>query len=244
VAGEALSCRGIVVAFEGLRALDGVDLELRRGDILGLIGTNGAGKTTLVNVISGYETPSEGSVSLGDREITGLPPQRLARSGVVRTFQSGRLFPSFTVLETLEVAGVAAGLSRRDARTQGFELLERAGIRRLAEVATGAVSQGQVRIVGVLRALATRPAFMLVDEPAAGSNESEGDQILELLRWIAAEHTAGLLVIEHDMSLIMRLCPRIQVLDHGRTIAIGAPDEVRANPEVIRAYLGSADAVH
>ena len=238
----ALSCRGIEVAFEGLKALDGVDLVLGRGEILGLIGTNGAGKTTLVNVISGYETPSAGTVSLVDQDVTGWTPQRLARAGVVRTFQSGRLFPTFTVLETLEVAGVAAGSTRRDARAQARRLLDRAGVRALANVPAGAVSQGQVRIVGVLRALATRPAFMLVDEPAAGSNESEGDQILELLRWIAAEHTAGLLVIEHDMSLIMRLCPKIQVLDHGRTIAIGAPEEVRADPEVIRAYLGSGDA--
>lgn len=241
---ERLECHGIHVEFDGIRALDGVDVTLDRGDVLGLIGTNGAGKTTLVNVISGYQPPSGGRITVGGRDVTRWSPERLARAGVVRTFQSGRMFPQLTVAETLEVAGVGGGLRRRRARQEGGRLIDGSSLAGLGDVSASALSHGQVRVLGVLRALATRPRFIFVDEPAAGSNEAESEQILELLAWIGRECGVGLLVIEHDMSLIMRLCPRIQVLDHGRTIAIGTPAEVRADAEVIRAYLGTGEDEH
>jgi ABC-type branched-subunit amino acid transport system ATPase component len=241
---EVLQCEGIAVEFDGIRALDGVDLTLERGAVLGLIGTNGAGKTTLVNVISGYQPASAGSVSVAGRDVTGWSPARLARAGVVRSFQSGRVFPDFTVRETLEVAGVGGGLTRRKAREAADRLIQGSSLAGLASVRAAALAHGQVRVLGVLRALATRPRFVFVDEPAAGSNESESEEILKLLESIARDEGVGLLVIEHDMTLIMRLCPRIQVLDHGRTIAIGSPAEVRANPEVIQAYLGTEGEAH
>jgi ABC-type branched-subunit amino acid transport system ATPase component len=238
-ASEGLSCRGIRVSFDGIHALDGVDLDLRRGEVLGLIGTNGAGKTTLVNVISGYQAGTGGTVSVDGSDVTGWKPARLARAGVVRTFQAGRMFPALTVLETLEVAGVGGGMSRRAAREQARRLLRGTNLAGLGGVQTASLPHGQVRVLGILRALATGPNYVLVDEPAAGSNEEESDEILRQLQRIVSELEVGLLVIEHDMSLIMRLCPRIQVLDHGKTIAVGSPTEVREDPEVVRAYLGT-----
>lgn len=236
---ETLRCQGVKVLFEGVQAVEDVDLELKRGAIMGLIGTNGAGKTTLVNVISGYQPSDAGRVLLGDREITGWPPARLARAGVVRTFQNGRVFPALTVVENVEVAGVGTGLGTGPARRRAYELLETAGLSDRRDVPASALTHGEVRVLSLARALATSPRFMLVDEPAAGSNETESERLLELLRWIAKEFEVGLLVIEHDMSLIMRLCHRIQVLDHGRTIALGDPAEVRKNPSVVAAYLGT-----
>jgi branched-chain amino acid transport system ATP-binding protein len=235
-----LRCEGAAVEFDGLKALDGVDLELEQGAILGLIGTNGAGKTTLVNVISGYQPPTAGSVWLGERDITGWPPDRLARSGVVRTFQNGRLFPALTVFQNVEVAGLGTGVDRGEARERAWSLLRRTGLDKRAAAPAGGLPHGDVRKLSILRALATLPRFILVDEPAAGSNEAESDELIELLSWISSEFTIGLLVIEHDMTLIMRLCPLIQVLDHGRTIALGPPDRVRADEDVLRAYLGTA----
>jgi ABC-type branched-subunit amino acid transport system ATPase component len=236
----ALRCSDVRVTFDGIHALDGVALRLDPGEILGLIGTNGAGKTTLVNVISGYQPTTGGQVLLGDQDITGWAPERLARAGVVRTFQNARPFPALSVLQTVEVAAICGGSSKRQASRTAWELLERAGIARLAGTASSALSHGQVRVLGILRALATAPRFVLVDEPAAGSNEQESDAILRLLEGIVEDFEVGMLVIEHDMSLIMRLCPRIQVLDHGKTIAEGPPAAVRVDPDVIRAYLGTA----
>jgi branched-chain amino acid transport system ATP-binding protein len=210
---------------------------------MGLIGTNGAGKTTLVNVISGYQRPSEGRVVLGGRDVTRWAAERLAVAGVVRTFQAGRVFPALSVLENIEAAGAATGNSRKRARARAHELLERVGMTSHSELPASALPHGDIRILGILRALATGPRYMLVDEPAAGSNETESQRLLDLLRWIAGEHEIGLLVIEHDMTLIMRLCHEIQVLDHGKTIAHGTPESVRSDPEVIRAYLGTEERV-
>ena len=236
---DCLTCCGIGVTFAGLRALSGVDLRLRRGEILGLIGTNGAGKTTLVNVLSGYQQPSSGSVWLGGIDITSWSPERRASAGVVRTFQGGHLFPRLTVAENIEVAATGVGLGRRAARESAPEVLESASLSHRWSAPAGTLTHGEIRVAGILRAMAVSPQFMLVDEPAAGSNETETETLLQLLGVIARDHSVGLLVIEHDMALIMKLCAAIQVLDHGETIALGSPSEVRSNAAVIDAYLGT-----
>jgi branched-chain amino acid transport system ATP-binding protein len=227
--------------------VDGVDLTLRKSEILGLIGPNGAGKTTLVNALSGFQRPSSGSVALDGRDVTGWSPNRLARQGLARTFQSVRLFHGLTVAENVELGGVGVGTTRRAARRHATELLERLGLADKADMLAAGLPHGLERRLGIVRSLATRPAFLLLDEPAAGLNEQESDELVQTLTTIRDDFLCGLVVIEHDMRLIMRLCERIQVLDHGKTIAVGAPAEVRADPAVLTAYLGTkgaADAGH
>ena len=233
-----LEVRDLAVHFEGVKAVDGVDLELVRGEILGLIGPNGAGKTTFVNAITGFQAPTTGTIDLDGVDVTGWSPSRLARRGIVRTFQSVRLFPRLTVLENIEVAAVGSGLGRREARLLAIELLKRFDLAgRTHELGTG-LPHGQERRLGIVRALACRPRYLLLDEPAAGLNEAESDELVGALGAIRDDFGCGLLVIEHDMRVIMRLCERLQVLDYGKTIAIGTPAEVRKDPAVLVAYLG------
>jgi branched-chain amino acid transport system ATP-binding protein len=237
---EGVDARGIAVHFEGVKAVDGVDLTLARGEILGLIGPNGAGKTTFVNALTGFQRLTAGAVSVDGRETTGWPASRIARVGLVRTFQSVRLFPRLTVLENVEAAGVATGLGRGQARRLAYELLDRFGLRERAHQPGAGIPHGQERALGIVRALATRPRYLLLDEPAAGLNEAEGDLLVHSLAAVRDEFGCGLLIIEHDMRVIMRLCERIHVLDYGRTLADGTPEAVRTNPAVLTAYLGSA----
>jgi branched-chain amino acid transport system ATP-binding protein len=219
-----LECRGLKVHFDGVKAVDGVDVALHGGEILGLIGPNGAGKTTLVNALTGFQRPTAGSVYLDDVEVTGWPPDRLARAGLARTFQAVRLFAGLTVLENVELGAMGVGLGRRDAQRWAWELLGRLGLTEIADLLAASVPHGMERRLAIVRALATRPAFLLLDEPAAGLTEVESDTLM---------------VIEHDMRVIMRLCERIQVLDHGKTISIGTSAEVQSDPAVLKAYLGT-----
>jgi branched-chain amino acid transport system ATP-binding protein len=242
--GGLLEAREIRVHIRGVRALDGVDLELRPAEILGLIGPNGAGKTTLVNVLSGFQRATTGSVALAGEEITTWTTAEIARAGLVRTFQDVRLFSGLTVFENVEAAAVTDGASRREARELAGELLARLGLEaRRGEPAAG-LPHGEERRLGIARALAARPRFLLLDEPAAGLDEAESDELVDALASIREAFRLGLLVIEHDMRLIMRLCERIQVLDHGQTIAIGTAAEVRRDPAVLTAYLGSGAGEH
>ena len=235
-----LEAAGVKVHFEGVRALDGVDLELEQGELLGLIGPNGAGKTTLVNALSGFQRPTDGAIRLEGEEVTDWPPHRLARSGLARTFQNLRLFGGLTAFENAELGALGVGLGRREARRRAWEALELLGLAdRHAETAR-ALPQGEERKLGLARALAMRPRFLLLDEPAAGLNEAESDRLVATITRVGEWLGCGILVIEHDMRLIMRLCRRIQVLDYGRTISVGTPEQVRADPAVIQAYLGSA----
>ena len=236
---ESLKAKGVVVHFSGIKAVDGVELELKRGEILGLIGPNGAGKTTLVNAITGFQPMMAGTVFLAGRDASGWSPDRLAREGLARTFQNARLFGGLTAFENIEVGALGVERGREAARQLAWHLLERLGLERSADIAASALPYGMERRLAIARALATRPRFLLLDEPAAGLNEVEGDELISVIQVVRDEFGCGVLVIDHDMRLIMGLCERIQVLDHGRTICLGNPQEVVADPRVIEAYLGS-----
>jgi branched-chain amino acid transport system ATP-binding protein len=236
----ALVIEEVTKDFVGLRALDLVSLRLDQGEILGLIGPNGSGKTTLINVVTGFLKPDGGRAWVGDVDITDWSPHKIARIGVARTFQTIKLFLGLTVFENVEVAAVSAGLPRREARQRAAAVLERLGAARLADLPAGALPYGEERRVEIARALAVNPSFLLLDEPAAGLNEAESDALLETLASIPQETGCGMLIVDHDMRLVMRLCDRLHVLNYGKTIGEGSPDEVRSNPAVIQAYLGAS----
>jgi branched-chain amino acid transport system ATP-binding protein len=192
--------------------------------------------------VSGLLPPTAGRVLVGGTVVTGRPAHAIARAGVARTFQSVRLFRGLTVRENIEVAARASGVNRTDAGRRTDELLADFGLVRWAGVLAGALPYGLERSLEMARAIATGASFLLLDEPAAGLNESEGDALLARLAGIPAARDCGILVIDHDMRLIMRLCRRLHVLAHGQTIAEGTPEEIRRNPAVVAAYLGSAGA--
>jgi ABC-type branched-subunit amino acid transport system ATPase component len=238
-AARTLETRGVRVAFAGVLAVRDVSLELTRGEILGLIGPNGAGKTTLVNVLSGFVRPTQGQIFLDGRDISRVPVHARAGLGLARTFQSVRLFGRLTVRENIEAAALATGLRGRRARARTHEVLEQMALSEESELLAAQLSYGAERRVGVARALATGAAFLLLDEPAAGLDDSETAELSRLLARIRAELGIGMLVIEHDMALVMAICDRVHVLAEGATIAVGTPQEIRAHPEVQQAYLGN-----
>jgi ABC-type branched-subunit amino acid transport system ATPase component len=239
---ETFEATGVAVHFAGLRAVDGVDLRVEPGEILGLIGPNGAGKTTLVNAITGFQRLTAGRIELAGSDVTDWSASSLARKGVCRTFQSVRLFPDLSVRENVELGAIGAGASRRVAGERTEALIERMQLESVAGRDASEIPHGQERRVGIARALATNPRFLLLDEPGAGLNEEESAELLAALRSIRDDFDCALVVIEHDMGLIMQLCERIQVLDHGKTLAIGTPSEVARDPAVLEAYLGSGKA--
>jgi branched-chain amino acid transport system ATP-binding protein len=226
-----------------VHALRDVTLKLGRAEIAGLIGPNGAGKSTLVNVLSGFDRPTSGTVELEGRDVTHWSPSRRGRQGLSRTFQHSHAFRSLSVRENLEVAALGVGAAAREARRRASELLETLGLSAQAEAPAGTLAQGDERRLGVARALATRPRFVLLDEPAAGLPEAEVPDFAEAVRGVRDDHDAGVLLIDHNMALIMGLCDRIYVLDQGRVLAEGTPEEIRANLDVAAAYLGES-AVH
>jgi branched-chain amino acid transport system ATP-binding protein len=223
-----------------VQALTEVDLELARSEVVGLIGPNGAGKTTLVNVITGFDFPTTGRVELEDRDVTRWSPQRLGRAGLARTFQHGHAFKGLTVQENVEVAALGVGASSRDARLRAQRLLGALGLAARAGESASALPHGDERKLGVARALATEPRFVLMDEPAAGLTEAEVPELAAVVRSVRDEHGAGVLLIDHNVTLILDVCDRIQVLDQGRTLAEGTPDEIRKNIDVANAYLGGS----
>jgi len=230
-------------AFDGVHALRHVTLELRTGEIVGLIGPNGAGKSTLVNVLTGFDFPDEGSVELEGRVITRWSPHRRGRHGLARTFQHSRSFRELSVRENVEVAALGSGVGVREARRRADDLLDRLRLTAYARAPARSLPHGDERRLGVARALATSPRFVLMDEPAAGLPEAEVPDFAAVVRSVAEDHEAGVLLIDHNMALVMDVCHRIQVLDHGATLAEGAPGEIRANLDVASAYLGET-AVH
>jgi ABC-type branched-subunit amino acid transport system ATPase component len=236
----SLRADGVGRSFAGLQALQDVDLTVERGDIVGLIGPNGSGKTTLLNVLSGVLAPTAGRVHLGDLDITGWRAHRVASKGVARTFQNIRLFGQMTVLENVEVGaalhpeGPVGASLRRAARA----MLAETGLLDVADRTASKLPYGVQRRVEIARALATQPTFLLLDEPAAGTNEAESDELRELIAELREKHNLGMLVVEHDLRLIMRLADRIVVLNEGRRISEGSADDVRNDPAVKEAYLG------
>jgi branched-chain amino acid transport system ATP-binding protein len=238
--GGSLRASSVSRSFEGVEALRGVTLELRRGEVVGLIGPNGAGKSTLVNVLSGFDRPTSGTVELEGRDVTRWPAHRRGRNGLARTFQHSHAFGSLTVRENVEVAALGVGTGARGAARRADELLELVGLRSYADAAAAALAHGDERRLGVARALATSPRFVLMDEPAAGLPEAEVPPFAAVVRSVRDDHGAGVLLIDHNMSLIMDVCDRIHVLDQGRTLAEGTPDEIRANIDVVAAYLGES----
>jgi branched-chain amino acid transport system ATP-binding protein len=238
--GSTLRASSVSRSFTGVRALNGVSLELHRREVVGLIGPNGAGKSTLVNVLSGFDVPTEGSVSLDGRDVTRWSPHRRGRAGIARTFQHSRSFRGLTVRENVEVAALGVGAGPRVARRRADGLLELLALEPFAEAPAGTLAHGDERRLGVARALATEPAFVLMDEPAAGLPEAEVPEFAAVLRGVRDDHEAGVLVIDHNMALVMEVCDRIQVLDQGRTLAEGTPAEIRGNLDVASAYLGES----
>ncbi len=226
--------------FAGLHALSDVSLTLEEGEILGLIGPNGSGKTTLINVITGLLPASAGKIEINGQNITNSPPHLIARSGLARTFQTIRLFKELSVMENVEVAAVSIGLPRAQARQRAETLLNEMGLDDWKTMSAGGLPYGHERRLEIARALAMAPKFLLLDEPAAGLNEEESDELLTILASIPQSKNLGMLVVEHDMRLIMRLCHRLHVLNYGRTIGQGAPEQVRKIPEVLEAYLGAS----
>lgn len=234
----ALEATAISVRFAGMQALSAVDLTVRPGEILGLIGPNGAGKTTLTNALTGYQH-HDGRLRLAGRDVTGFGPRQLARAGVRRTFQAVRLFDDLSVRENLEVTGIGLGLSSRAAHRAATDVLHWTALLEHAEKRAGGLAYGVQRRLGVARAVVGPVTVLLLDEPAAGLNEQEGEELTELLATVPERFGCGLVVIEHDLPLIMRLCHRVQVVVHGETLAVGTPAAIRHDPAVIEAYLGT-----
>jgi branched-chain amino acid transport system ATP-binding protein len=248
-----LAVAGLSMRFGGLLAVNNVALELHQGEIVSLIGPNGAGKTTVFNCLTGFYRPTSGTIKLRDRHLEGLPGQTIARMGVVRTFQHVRLFREMTVIENLLVAqhqhlksGVFAGLlktpafrrAEADALERAAVWLERVGLLDMANRSAGNLAYGQQRRLEIARCMVTRPELLMLDEPAAGLNPKETDELDHLIVELRNQHQVTVLLIEHDMKLVMGISDRIYVVNQGTPLAQGTPAEIRNNPDVIRAYLG------
>jgi branched-chain amino acid transport system ATP-binding protein len=239
---DRLRATGVSRSFQGIQALREVDLEVGRREVVGLIGPNGAGKTTLVNCITGFDLPDSGSVVVDGSDVTTWKATRRARAGIARSFQQGHLFGGLSVRENVEVAALGVGGSAGEARRRAESILDLLQLTGEAEQPAGRLAHGVAMKLGVARALATDPRYMLLDEPAAGLSDTELPAFIDVLRSLADSHDRGVLIIDHNMALIMEVCDRLCVLDGGRVIAQGTPDEIKRSTDVAAAYLGGAGA--
>ncbi len=238
----SLELESISVAFGGFKALDDVTISLKKAEIVGLIGPNGAGKTTCVNIITGFQDPTSGTVMLDGQDINAKAPYDIRRRGLARTFQAGRLFSGLDVLDNLAVTGVGLGHSRRASEDEALRVLSWMGAGHLAELPAAGLPYTDERRVGIARALMFAPDYLLLDEPAAGMSETEADDLAQIIRRIADELNCGVLLIEHNVGLVLSLSNHVYVLDAGKIIEEGDKTEILASQAVREAYLGAEHA--
>lgn len=248
-----LEVSNLGIAFGGLQAVSQLDLKIEKGHLYGLIGPNGAGKTTVFNMLTGVYKPTEGNIVLDGNDITGATPEAISKAGIARTFQNIRLFKKMTVIENVKTAmqgyttyGMADAIFRTkkywqqeaEITARAKELLSVVHLSGKEDLEADNLPYGEQRRLEIARALATDMKLLLLDEPAAGMNPTETEELLEIINYIRKEFKVSVLLIEHDMSLVMKICERIQVLDFGTTIASGTPEQIANDPHVIEAYLG------
>ncbi|MBQ2927436.1 MAG: ABC transporter ATP-binding protein [Oscillospiraceae bacterium] len=252
-----LDVRNLGIDFGGLTAVDGFNITIGPTEISGLIGPNGAGKTTIFNLLTGVYQPTRGSVLINGIDIKGMPVHKVNKLGIARTFQNIRLFTDMTALDNVKVGlhnnikcSFPASLlhlpsykrAEKEANAKAMELLDFMGLADVAEVKAGSLPYGVQRRLEIVRALATNPSIILLDEPAAGMNPSETAELMHQIRRIRDTFHIAIFLIEHDMNLVMNVCEAIAVVNYGRIIAKGTPEEIRANPAVIEAYLGKEES--
>ncbi len=248
-----LEANNICMQFGGLRAVDNFNLSIDQHELVGLIGPNGAGKTTVFNMLTGVYVPTEGDIKIGGKSVVGRKPYQIVKAGAARTFQNIRLFKDLTVLDNIKIAfhnelsySTLSGLLRlpsywkeeEKAQKECMDFLEIFNMGEYANTLAKNLPYGKQRKLEIARALATNPKILLLDEPAAGMNPQETHELMETIRFIRDKFDIAILLIEHDMHLVMNVCERIVVLDYGKIIAKGTPEETRNNPDVIRVYLG------